>query len=461
MTQISTPRSIWQGGGAATKKTARGRANPMRTPALMVFFGYEVILLTVMQKFAFPIGFGNLGGSIEAALPLTYPAMFALMFFAQFKVDRVRVALLTIALIFAFLTLSMVSGTYSIHSVMLMLLIYLPYVLYIEVSEATYHKLINIFLNAMFVFGVIAIVQQLAQFVWSWHVWPNLDQIIPANYQFQGFIYIQPFNYGSPYMKPNSIFFLEVSYLSQWTAIALALELVYFRRLWRMCFYAAILLGSFAGTGLLLLLISGPVLLSRVSRRSLIGVGIVLIVCGVTAFSINWLQQVEHRFTEVQYYGSSAYHRFVIPFQVLADFVSHPMSFLVGEGPGNGAKQTGDMWWAFTKIAYEYGVLAGIFFEIFVGYVLFKKAASQRIAFMLIIFFNFMGGFIIPVYPLLIWLIGGLFRIRGSKSEAGGAEKGGSAEDGGDSGSQGGRRSDSGMRGWTQSDQLRPRRSRA
>jgi hypothetical protein len=48
---------------------------------------------------------------------------------------------------------------------------------------------------------------------------------------------------------------------------------------------------------------------------------------------------------------------------------------------------------------------------------------SQRVALVLFVLFNLMGGFNIPVYPLLIFLIGGLFRIkedkRGGKSSSG------------------------------------------
>jgi len=297
MTQTTAPRSLWQGGAPAPAKHVRRASNSLRQPALMAFFAFEVICLTVLQKFAFPVNLGGAGGPVQVALPLTYAALFVLLFFVKFSVDRQRVVLLTGALIFAFVTIAMVPGTYSTNSVMLMVLIYLPFILYIEVSEATYHKLIKIYLNAMIIFGAIAMLEQVAQLIWSWEVWPNLDYIIPSNFQMEGFVYIQPFQYGSHFMKPNGIFFLEVSYLSQWTAIALALELVYFRRTWRMSFYAVVLLSCLAGTGLLLLLVCAPVLLSRVSKRSLAVVGVVFLVCVITAISINWVQNVQHRFT--------------------------------------------------------------------------------------------------------------------------------------------------------------------
>ena len=89
-----------------------------------------------------------------------------------------------------------------------------------------------------------------------------------------------------------------------------------------------------------------------------------------------------------------------------------------GEGPGNIPKGEARIWWASTKLTYEYGILPAISFMAFFGYMLFYKAPSQRVAMVLFVLFNLMGGFNIPVYPLLIFLIGGLFRVSHGKSSS-------------------------------------------
>jgi hypothetical protein len=101
---------------------------------------------------------------------------------------------------------------------------------------------------------------------------------------------------------------------------------------------------------------------------------------------------------------------------MLFDLLQKPSSIALGAGPGNIPLVNEDIWWAITKLSYEYGFLTAIAFFVFLGYVLFKDAPSQRIAFVLIILFNFSGGTITPVYPILVFLIGGLFRFRESQS---------------------------------------------
>ena len=235
--------------------------------------------------------------------------------------------------------------------------------------------------------GAIVLVEQVAQLIWTWRVWPDLDTAIPQQFLMMGYVYIQPIKYGSELMKPNGIFFLEVSTVSQFTALALALELVYFRRTWRMVFYAIVLIACFAGTGLFLLLVTAPVLLSRLSRRSLAVMAAMFAAFVVTALAINWLPMVQQRFMEFQNYGSSSHHRFVMPFLVLFEPVETTVVALRRPGTRQYPdRQRADVWWAATKLAFEYGFATMIAFFVFIGYVLFQgRAEGQRIALVLML----------------------------------------------------------------------------
>jgi len=421
--EAHAPRSFWQSGPRSLVDMRRRMSRSSRRIALYAYFAFEVFCLTFLQKFVIPIDLHPIGiqaniGSIEVAAPLTYLAMLILFIFVPPRIDLVRLLLFVNFIFWASLSTVLITNTYSVNSVLLMLTIYIPFIFVIDVGETTYRNMINIFLNVMIGVGVIVLAQHVMQLMFTWRSWPNLDKIIPDSYRFHGFIYIQPIKFGSQYMKPNGIFFLEVSYVSEWTATALALELVYFRRFWRMAFYSIIILSLFAGTGVLLLLITLPVLLTRLSRRTIAAVAIIFVVVSLFAAKIHWYSQVQQRFGEYHNQQSSANKRFVEPFVVLMDFIGHKDAVFIGEGPGNGSKENFDFWWVPTKVSFEYGIMSALSFTAFLIYVLFYKAPSQRIAFLLFVLFNFMGGFIVPIYPFLLFLIGGMFRVHDGRAGA-------------------------------------------
>lgn len=400
--------SFWKRGASIAAAVRPSGSAALRQKVLLGLFTFEVLILCLFQKVAVPFG----SGQVQAVLPLTYIFMGALFIYNRPKVDLTRAILFTTFLFVSLASIMLQNNTYSANSIILLVAIYLPFIFFVEVSSGTYRKLIEIYLKAMLIVGVVVLVQHAVQILWSWRLWPNLDLLIPDDYLFHGYVYIQDIVYGSRLMKPNAVFFLEVSYVSQFIAVAFALELVYFQRLWRLLLYAVILLSTFAGTGLMLLIVSAPILLGRVNLRTLAGVALIIAACIFIAVRINWYQQVENRFGEYDRQGTSANHRFVEPLEVLSVIVKRPDFIYTGSGPGNGDKQRNKFWWVTTKLAYEYGLLATLSFMAFFSYTLFKNSPSQRISIVLFIMYNIMSGFIIPVYPFLIFLLGGLFRIR-------------------------------------------------
>jgi hypothetical protein len=413
----TSPVSPWRNLGKASQGERAQLIDPRQLQALTIFFIWEVISLTFFQKIAVPLNLRGIGlpvdgGQVEAALPMSYLGMASLWLYARPKVDLYRFGLFLTFLVTSLISILLQKNTFSSNSIVLAIAIYLPFIFYVETTEYTYRRLIGIFLNFMLIFGIITLLQHATQLMWSWKVWPNLNTLIPQGSLFQGYVYIQPIIYGSHYMKPNGVFFLEVSYLAQFLAVAFALELIYFQRIWRLMFYAGTIVSTFSGTGLLLILVSAPILLGKLTWRTLGAVLLVVAACVVLAVQINWYQQVEHRFGEYKNQTTSANHRFVEPLEILIDTVKQPKYVFSGAGPGNGAKDDNTFWWVSTKIVYEYGLVSFIAFIAFFLTCMFKNTPSRRMAFVLVVMFNFMSGFIIPVYPLLIFLIGGLFRVR-------------------------------------------------
>jgi hypothetical protein len=425
----SAARSRWLG-LASSRRVREGLSNALKRHGLVAFFTMQIIGLTFLQKFALQIDITVFGtyisvGALQVALPIFYFGILILFAFAKPKIDITRLTLFSIFLGIVVVSLALQKSIYSQASVLLMVLCYTPFIFVVDVSGSTYRRMLQVYLNVMLVMGGIVIAQQISQLIWSWLVWPNLNTLISPQFLLPGFNYIQPIIWGSRLMKPHGIFFLEVSTVSQFIAVAFAIEIIYFRRIWRLVFYTLVLLATFAGTGPLLLVLCAPVLLVKLSPRTILMVIVLFAVGCFAADRISWYQQVQGRFTEYEKQGTSAHARFVDPLTSLAETIGKPDRFLTGIGAGNTAKDDGTVSWATTKVAVEYGVLSLIGFSAFIGYVLFKDAPSQRMAFMLVVFFNFMGGgIVIPIYPVMIFIMGGLFRIEKAASDKGREHRG-------------------------------------
>ncbi len=425
MTQTTTPdrKSFWQVGARSFLPAGPSSARVVRYYALVAFFAFEVFCVTFLEKFAIPLNLEPLGisvdlGSVELLLPLTYIAMIVLTFFVGIRVDINRLIWFSVFAICALISILTLSTPMKPQSLILFLVINIPFLFVVDVSRTTYRRMLKIFQDVMIFFGIVVLIQYAVEIIWSWRAWPDLDRIVPETFRFVGYNYIQPIRFGSRLMKPSGVFFLEVSYVSQWTALALALEIVYFKRVWRMIFYSGIVVSLFAGTGILLILLCSPVLLARVSWRTILGVLAIGVTCILIAIQINWYQQVNHRFTEYKHTGSSSNHRFIEPLEVLGDTLQKKNMLFTGEGPGTIPKGGAQVWWTVTKLAYEYGLLTTIAFFIFYTSMVFVGAPSLRIAVVLYVLFFLMSGTSIPVYQVLILIIGGLFRIRNEKSPA-------------------------------------------
>lgn len=420
MTDASLPESShspWRRNLSSVISTINQSNEQRGRAALSAFFFVAAAALIFLQKFAItynPRSFGLPidGGPVEMVLPIFYAAFGVTCFFHPPKIDVGRLILAVVFVVMSALGVLLQNNTYSSNSLFLMYVIYLPFVFYFETSSALFRRMMAIYLNLMLGIGGIVIIEHIVQFLSSSKYLIDLDAIIPHQFLWEGYVYKQPIVYGSKYMKPNAIFFLEVSYLSQFIAVALAIELVFFRRLWRLVFYSGLLISTFAGTGVLLLAVTFPVLLSRLNLRTLGMVAIVMSLTAALAVSINWYGQVQNRFGEYKRVGTSANYRFVTPYIALQRVLSRPHSLYTGSGPGSGPREGQEFWWVSAKIAHEYGFLTVFAFEAFMGWVLFANAPSKRIGLVLFVLLNFMAGFIIPVYPLFIYLLGGAFRIK-------------------------------------------------
>lgn len=380
-------------------------------PALWIFAAIA-LSVTLLQK----IGYGTApDGIVPMVVPLTLVAMLAGITFARPVFDAGRAGLYFLFVIVSGLTTALFATNYSFKSFALFVILYLPLIVAFRVSDATYRRCMDFFSALMVAVVGIVFVQHLVQLSIGWQYWPNLDRLLPPSLLIPYFNYVQPIVWGMNYMKPNGIFFLEVSFLSQFIALALGIELVIFRRWWRVALFMTAVFITFAGTGLLLLLLTAPVLIGRISIRNMLVAITGFAIVGLLAWWLGWVDLVSHRFDEFNRTGASANMRFVEPYNRLVEFASDPNSLYRGIGAGQIEKALNFQWWPITKAILEYGIVPGLLFYAFFLYTLFNRAPRLRIAYMLAVWFTFEGALLTAVNPITCMLLSTMFVIDGRR----------------------------------------------
>src|SRR4051794_38973271 len=123
-------------------------------------------------------------------------------------------------------------------------------------------------------------------------------------------------------MKTNAVVFLEPSFCSQYLALALVIQLLLGGRRWRLVLYAAAMVTTLSGTGLLLLGLGVSVLMIRRNAR---WAAQVVIVSTAVVGLLVWLTPLGRiigpRLSETTTTNTSGNARFVAPYaQVAAGF---------------------------------------------------------------------------------------------------------------------------------------------
>lgn len=407
-TAPSVERAPLAASGGFAVKAGEVAAPTFEDKVLLALFAIGVIGNVILQKIAIPLAGG---GFVPLVLPLFAAAIAVTPVFVRPQFDPVRVGGFFLAFVVAAFSTFFLAPRYSASSLMLFAALYLPYVIQYETSAANYRRCMNLFITIMLGFVGVTLAQHMIQLAGSFRDWPNLNLLVPTPWLVPDYNYIQPIIYGSRFMKPNGVVFLEVSLLSQYIAVALAIELVLFRRPVRMIVLTAGLMLTLAGTGGLLLLLTLPVLLGRMRIRTAAVVMALLVVVCLIAFRIGWFDIISGRMDEYKHNGSSANLRFILPFERMLEFLHDPMGLVRGIGAGQIEKGGGFIWWPFTKVAIEYGLLAALLFYAFVIYALFRRAPDRAIAFVLLVWYSFEGTLLTAHNALSLVLFGTLLRI--------------------------------------------------
>lgn len=397
----------------APPRVARPRAAPRaqtRSPAQRaIFYAFVgmVFTLTILQKFGLPAA----GTVASISLMGMMAAHGYLALRGAVKLNLVRLGLFSLFLVSAVFSQFFATQPPSFPSLFLVALIYITFCFEAPCTHDTYFRCMRLFQDAMLIACGLTLLQHVIQIIWSADKWINLDEMIPAAFRYVNFVYIQPLEWGSRFYKPNAYFFLEVSFLSQFLAMALVIEIIWFQRLWRLALYAAVLLSTFAGTGLILLASTVPLIVLRASPKlgGLLFAGLLLLPPAI--FVSGWWDAVGHRLSELERPNTSGNHRFVAPAEELEMFYRTPESIYSGRGAGNILQRLDVVWWSITKTSVEYGLITTILFHLFLIYVLFVNTPTRRLSVGLLISFVFLNGSLaVPVNGLICYILAGFLR---------------------------------------------------
>jgi hypothetical protein len=370
-------------------------------------FLFGIVGVTFLQKIGYVTGTGS---AVPIVLPMVIGGFLLACIVLRPVFDPLRIALYVAAMAATGLASILFNPTYSPASLMLLVALYLPMIVAFEATEATYRRCMNAYVTIMLFFCGIVALEHCIQFMVSPRAWPDLDKLLPLKWLIPGYNYLQSIIWSLPYHKPNALVFLEVSFLSQYIALALAIEIALFQRPGRIAILAAALMATFAGTGVLLMALTLPVLLGRLTIRQMIMVISALTIISWVAFRIGWFDIVSERMGEYRQSGTSANMRFIEPFDRLIKFLAQGNPLFGGIGAGKIEKHL--QWWPFTKATVEYGLIPAVTFYAFFLYSLFKNAAYRSIAFTLAVWYTFEGALLTAINPLTCVLLSTMFLVR-------------------------------------------------
>lgn len=379
----------------------------LRDLAVLITFSVVVVAVTMLQCFGLPL---SDDASVPVAIPLVLIAISGLCFVVRPRIDPIRLALYFAAVVAAGLSTAFFADQYSVASLTLFGVLYAPLVLSFPTTAANYRRCLNVFSVVMIGMAGLEFLQHAMQLAAGPQIWPNLYKLLPKGILIPQFTYLQPVVWGSHFDKPQAFLFLETSFLSQYLALALIIEVMVFRRIQRMILFTTALFATFAGTGILLVALSLPLMLGRLRMRSALLVTLVLLLVAGVAGEAGWLDLVGGRVAEFNKAGGSAHHRFIEPLDRMIQFLGQPGSFYSGIGAGQIEKMGNHQFWPIAKAIIEYGVLPGLLFYAYFLYAMFNRAPWRRLALVLVIWFTFEGALLTAINPLTC-LMSSLFLI--------------------------------------------------
>ena len=380
--------------------------------AVLSVLTWDLALVVLTQKVAVPFG------GRESQISLAFIIHFATLGFLASR-GALRVSGIRLILFACFATVATVAQVqfagsgFSFPSLILMLATSAMFLFVIPLTEGTYQSLLNRFVWMSVVAAGLVMLDWGVQLL---HLqMPDLEVLIPKPLVYYEYNYIQPLQWGSPWMKPNGVFFLETSHVSQFIGMGLVIEVALFRRLPVAVGLGAALLATTGVTGMLLVAASVPFLLARAGRTVIIATLVFLPVGLLAANQVGLTDSLWKRTSEFSQDSSSGYNRFVLPVEWSVSALTGPAEKAwFGTGAGSMPKAindeeagiTGYTWPPYTKVTVEYGSVALMLWLLYLGVSLFGHGVPFIASWVCFFQYNFLNGSLnVPIHSVYCALL--------------------------------------------------------
>jgi hypothetical protein len=400
----------------APSATTGGRA-PRRGPA----WPYRVVLALVvlvvlLQRLVVPLGGTE---PIPVTLPLAYAAVALLLITGQVVVDRFRMELFLLAatLCVAAAVLAALRGSVlSAPSLVLLIALYTLWTLRAHTADVSALRWVaNGFVTLMLLLSLVGVGQLVTQLLGLWVYEDYLGTLLPPDLTTHAYNTTIPLVFGSTTFKGNAFVFLEPSFLSQFAALGAIVALVLRAPAWKLVILVAGVFSAVSGTGVILLAVGAILVLVR--ARNLVRpvhVGALAITAAVILLS-PVTQLLLARVSEPSSPGSSGYLRFVQPYTEVGNaLAADPLRYVIGAGPGAVERllpaarggQEAVVYGIVPKLLFEYGLVAGGLFMLFIVLALLDRAAWRVVPGTVLVMLFFLSGSLLQPHTVIVgWLL--------------------------------------------------------
>jgi hypothetical protein len=370
---------------------------------------FAIWLLLIGTTFGQRLCISSGASQVPFTALLAIAAIAMLVAVGQARVDTNALLLYALTIFSISLTLYFAKSGFSTFSFSYLVVLYSVFIFSVEVSRQEYLSCLDRYQNILLILSIIALLQLLDEFTsgTEFSVFDHLpDSVILQGYNTRPVLF-----YGSAFHKANADFFLEPSFLSQFMALGIIIEILFFGRLWRMALFGLAIFASFSGTGMLLLLVFAGLASFRARRIELLYALPALLVIFLIFHDNPYVTAITGRLGEFGDERSSAFMRFVAPNQALSEIIGDDFTaFLVGRGPGF-VESVGILanyqanFPVIQKMLIEYGVAGLLPFSAFILYCFFARTRSVPLSLAVLFAYLFLSGSLLQPHTLYLFFV--------------------------------------------------------
>ncbi len=377
-----------------------------------------LVLTVLLQRFALPVGTEG----ISVTLAIAYAGLLVLLASGVLVHDVTRILAFTVALAacgVATWLASLSSLELSLGSYLLLGVLYLPWVFRLAdpvTAGRGFQRVSRVFVSVMVLAAVVAIAQLLGQLLGVWSYRDPIEDLVPPQFLVSNYNTSIPLQYASPIYKSQAFVFLEPSFLCQFLALALLIGLVRREAWWKLLILGVAMFCTYSGTGIVLLGAGLVLIALRMPGRLQRWFSVLAVLVVVGLLTSPYAAPLLQRSSEASASTSSLSLRFVQPYeQVAQGLAADPLRLLTGGGPGSAervlenARQGSGLAVTYTiapKLIFEYGVVGGGLFLIFLALALFRGPPTRVLPGALAVMLGLLSGSLLQPHTIVTaWLL--------------------------------------------------------